>query len=547
MESYPELLQTLLKNRGITTEEEAERFMKPDYERDLHDPFLILNMERAVGRILQAMENGERIAVWGDYDCDGIPGTVILHDFFKKIGYSDVAIYIPHRYREGYGLNTGGLDRLFEQGVSLVITVDSGITDVEPVAHASTRGMDIIVTDHHLPQENVPRAYAVLNSKQVGDTYPFNMLSGAGVAFKLVQALLLRGKFEVQSGWEKWLLDVAGISTIADMVPLVGENRALAHFGLKVLRRTPRPGLQALFAKSRVLSANLTEDDVGFTIAPRLNAASRMDTPMRAFELLSESNHARAAELANHLEKKNTERKVAVSDMIDEVDRLVHESGVVPVVVVGSVDWRPGVVGLAASRIVERYNRTAFVWGGAGSRDLKGSCRSDGTVHIVDLMQKVTPGTFLDFGGHAAAGGFSLARDRAHELSEALQLAHGKTEKGSWTEEEQKPEATLLIDEVTWELYTMIEQLAPFGMANPKPSFYFYNVCPVRISRFGKAQEHLKLELQTSDRRSISAISFFWGSRSVPISSSVSFIGQIEKSSWGGKRPELRLRLQEFL
>lgn len=548
MDRYPELLQTLLKNRGIATEEEAERFMNPSYERDLHDPFLILNMERAVERILRAMENGERIAVWGDYDCDGIPGTVVLHDFFKKIGYHDVAIYIPHRYLEGYGLNTHGIDRLFESGVSLIITVDSGITDVGPVLHAEGRGIDVIVTDHHLPQEKVPAAYAVINSKQADDTYPFNMLSGAGVAFKLVQALLARGNFDVPRGWEKWLLDVAGISTIADMVPLIGENRVLAHFGLKVLRRTPRPGLRALFAKARVDAATLTEDDVGFTIGPRLNAASRMDTPMRAFELLSAVDTLRATELAHHLEKKNAERKVAVSDMIDDVDRLVHESGDLPVLVVGSDEWRPGVVGLAASRIVEKYGRTAFVWGGRGSKDLKGSCRSDGTVNIVRLMENVVPGTFLDFGGHAAAGGFSVSRGRAHLLQESLLGAHQKTEKGNWREEQQEPDATLLIDEVTWELFKMLDRLAPFGMGNPKPLFSFHNVILSSVSRFGKSKEHLKIECATSLGRTVPVIAFFWGNKETPSGAlPLSFTACLEKSSWGGRRPELRLRLHTIL
>lgn len=547
MEHYPELLQTLLKNRGIATFEEAERFLKPDYERDLHDPFLILNMERAVERILRAMENGERIAVWGDYDCDGIPGTVVLHDFFKRVGYHDLAIYIPHRYREGYGLNTEGLDRLFEQGVSLIITVDSGITDVEPVAHAAARGIDIIVTDHHLPQEKVPEAYAVINSKQKDDTYPFNMLSGAGVAFKLVQALLIRGKFEVPVGWEKWLLDVAGISTIADMVPLTGENRALAHFGLRVLRATRRPGLKALFAKARLDSASITEDDVGFTIGPRLNAASRMDEPMRAFELLSAQTFERGSELADHLEKKNSERKRTVAKMIDEVDRLVAEYSTLPVLVVGSEDWKPGVLGLAASRIVERYNRTAFVWGGAGSKNLKGSCRSDGTVNIVNLMANVPAGVFLDFGGHAVAGGFSIPRGQAHLLSDALLGAHEITDKGSWGEETKAPEANLLLEEVTWDLYKLVSQLAPFGMGNPKPAFNFHNVRPESISKFGKSQEHLRMDLRTEDGRAIPVISFFWGNRPVPTSSTVSFAAEIEKSSWGRSRPELRLRLVSFL
>ena len=219
LSAYHPLTQTLLKNRGITTSGEAEKFLHPDYERDIHDPFLILNMEKAVERILRAIDVEEKIVVYGDYDCDGIPGSVILHDFFKKIGYKNFENYIPHRHDEGYGLNTDAVDEFAKNGTGLLITVDCGITDVKEVAHANSFGIDVIVTDHHLPQEIIPSAYAILNSKQKGDTYPDNMLCGAGLAWKLVQALLKkRGKeWSVGEGWEKWLLDMAGLSNIPDM------------------------------------------------------------------------------------------------------------------------------------------------------------------------------------------------------------------------------------------------------------------------------------------------------------------------------------------
>lgn len=550
MENYPELLRTLLLNRGIHTQEEAERFMKPDYERDLHDPFLMHGMEKAVKRILKAFKKKEKIVVYGDYDCDGIPGSVVLYDFFSKIGCDHFFVYIPHRYREGYGLNTSAVEKFADEGVKLVITVDSGITDVEQVRIAQERGVDVIVTDHHLPQAELPPAHVILNSKQECDPYPFKLLSGAGVAFKLVQALLMRmrskGDEAVPVGWEKWLLDVAGISTIADMVPLVGENRALAHFGLRVLRQTRRPGLRALFSKARVDATTLTEDDVGFTIGPRINAASRMDEPIRAFELLSTRNEVDAISLAHHLEKKNTERKATVGEMIAEVDALVHSRGDAPVLVVGSEEWRPGVVGLAASRIVEKYNRAAFVWGGAGSTNLKGSCRSDGTVNIVRLMENAVPGTFLDFGGHVAAGGFSLLRENAGFLEKNLFDAHGKTDRIAGLNKEQKPDLTLSLDEVSWDTYRMIEKLAPFGEGNPKPLFLLQDVSPSSVERFGKAKEHLKAVFRGKNGP-VSAISFFWGNKKDPQPGMpLSFTAHIESSSFGRGRPELRLRFVEL-
>lgn len=504
-------------------------------------------MERAVERILKAISDKEKITIWGDYDCDGIPGSVILHDFFKKIGYTHFSNYIPHRYREGYGLNNGGIEQLAGEGVTLIITVDSGITDVEPVVRARELGVDVIVTDHHLPQEKLPEAYAILNSKQTDDTYPFNMLSGAGVAFKLVQALTARGNFNLPLGWEKWLLDVAGISTIADMVPLTGENRALAHFGLKVLRRTQRPGLRALFAKARLNSYNITEDDVGFTIGPRINAASRMDEPMRAFELLSTKNVPEAESLAAHLESKNTERKKEVAKMVKEVDVLVAARGDAPVLVVGSPEWRPGVVGLAASRIVERYGKTAFVWGGLGAPHLKGSCRSDGTVNIVRLMENAKSGTFLDFGGHAAAGGFSLEHAGADLLEKKLLSAYKKTEKIVLGDTEKKTDATLSLDEVSEETYRTIEKLAPFGEGNPKPLFLFSGVTPREVSRFGAAKEHLKMIFDAPQGK-VEVISFFWGSKKDPAADlSLEFTAHMELSSFGFRRPELRLRLVDII
>ena len=341
--TYHPLTQTLLKNRGITTYEEAEKFLHPNYERDIHDPFLILNMEKAVERILRAIDTEEKIVVYGDYDCDGIPGSVILHDFFKKIGYKDFENYIPHRHDEGYGLNTDAVDEFAKNGTTLLITVDCGITDVKEVLHANSFGIDVIITDHHLPQEIIPSAYTILNSKQKGDTYPDNMLCGAGLAWKLVSALVKkRGKeWNIGEGWEKWLLDMAGLSTIADMVPLRNENRVLAHYGLKVLRKSPRPGLMKLLRKLRVDQRYLTEEDVGFTIAPRVNAASRMGIPFDAFRLLSTTDETEADVLSDHLNEMNETRKGVVAVMIKEAKKKITSREMREVIVVGNPAWKP--------------------------------------------------------------------------------------------------------------------------------------------------------------------------------------------------------------
>ena len=256
-----QLLETLLRARGIATEEEKERFLSPEWERDTHDPFLLTDMDVAVERIVRAMHEGEHILIWSDYDMDGIPGAVVLHDMFVKLGYKNISHYTPHRNKEGFGLNTAGIDTAKKNGVALLITIDCGITDVAQVAYAQEKGIDVIVTDHHLLGEALPPAVAVVDPKRPDCTYPEPMLCGAGVIFKVVQgvlAYLREDAARVPSGisvppvgWEKWLLDMVGIATISDMVPLTGENRVFARYGLFVLRKSPRCGLQALLKKAR--------------------------------------------------------------------------------------------------------------------------------------------------------------------------------------------------------------------------------------------------------------------------------------------------------
>src|SRR3989344_3344824 len=244
---YDDLTSALLVRRGILTKADAEKFLNPSYDLHLHDPLLMTDMPLAAERLGVAIRSGERIAVWSDYDCDGIPGAVLMHDFLKKVN-ANFENYIPHRHDEGYGMNVDGIEKLAESGVKLIVTVDSGITDVEPVARANKLGIEVIVTDHHLPAEKLPDAFAILNpNARIDETYPFKSLCGSGVAWKLVCGVLavapeLRGK--VPEGWEKWLLDMVGLATIADMVPLVGENRVLATYGLVVMRKSPRIGLQ---------------------------------------------------------------------------------------------------------------------------------------------------------------------------------------------------------------------------------------------------------------------------------------------------------------
>ena len=545
------LVETLLVNRGIIDPIEQEHFLYPDYERDTHDPFLILNMEKAVERILLAIKKNESIIIFGDYDCDGIPGSVVLHDLFQKIGYKKFLNYIPHRHAEGYGLNNGAIEKFAKDGVTLLVTVDCGITDVEEVALAQSLGIDVIVTDHHLPQAILPPAFAVINSKQEGDTYPDNMLCGAGVAFKLAQAIIMRGKFEtIGEGWEKWLLDMAGLSTIADMVPLRNENRVLAYYGLKVLRKSPRPGLLALLRDAGVDQRYLGEEDVGFTIAPRINAASRMDVPFRAFELLSTTDVVFAKERAKHLAGLNGERKLEVARMVKDSKRLLRERELREVIVIGNPAWRVGVVGIVANQIAEEFNRPAFVWGREGSAMIKGSCRSDGTINLVDLMVAVRPGVFIDKGGHEFSGGFSVAHDAIHILEDELVLAWQTIPKKEKVPQDHTIDADLPLGVVNEKTYAEIQLLAPFGQSNPRPVFRFVDVELLNIEQFGKERNHLKLLLGDEKGSRVGAIGFFKTPKDFPkvdmtVGNKVSLIASFDKSYFRG-RPELRLRIVDM-
>ncbi|OYV27252.1 MAG: hypothetical protein B7W98_02150, partial [Parcubacteria group bacterium 20-58-5] len=369
--AYDDLTAALLARRGITTKEDAERFLNPSYDEHLHDPFLMTEMQKAAERFARAITSGEKIAVWSDYDCDGIPGAVLLHDFLKKAG-ANFENYIPHRHEEGYGMNVRGIERLAKNGVTLVVTVDSGITDTEPVVRARELGMDVIVTDHHLPSEKLPEAFAILNpNAREDEMYPFKSLCGSGVAWKLVCATLavapeLREK--VPEGWEKWLLDMVGLATIADMVPLTGENRVLATYGLTVMRKSPRIGLQKLLRGMRVEQRGITEDDVGFMIAPRVNAASRLGEARDAFKLFITTDESEADLLAKKLEKLNRERKAQAGAITRAVHARLKERGEVrSVIALGDPEWRPALLGLVANTIADEYERPVFLWGREGN------------------------------------------------------------------------------------------------------------------------------------------------------------------------------------
>ena len=560
LNSHSPLTTRLLVNRGITTEEQALKFLKPNYDNDMNDPFLMHDMERAVVRIFEAVEAKQKIVVYADYDCDGIPGAVIMNDFFKKIGYENFYIYIPDRHDEGYGLNKEAIQKFIDEGVKLLFTIDLGTTDHEDIALAQANGIDVIVSDHHLPHETLPKAFAIVNPK-IG-SYPDPMLCGSGVVFKLVQGFIQKyGEvFNINTGWEKWLLDMAGLATLSDMVPLAGENRLIARFGLQVFRKSPRPGITQLLRLLKIDQTTLVEDDLTFMVTPRLNAASRMDSPMRAFELLAERDPVKAGAIALHLTNINDERKKIVAQIMKEVKHSLSEREIGEIIVIGNPKWRIGVLGLVAGKICDEYNRPTFVWGregGAVSREvseasetapLKGSCRSNGKVNVVRLMESAKE-SFIDFGGHELAGGFSVSNEHVHFLEEKL-CANFESVKQDGAIGGAMIDCTLSLSDINEKTVSIIESLAPFGLGNPKPLFLFSNLTITATKQFGKEKNHLEITVIDDKKKSCTAMSFFADentfSKKAIVGEKIDLIATIEKSYFAG-RITLRLRIVDIV
>lgn len=565
--AHDELLVDLMHSRGITEKDDQERFLDPSFERDSHDPFLLQDMDKAVDRIFSAIKHNEKVCVWSDYDCDGIPGGVMLSQFLRGIGLT-VRHYIPHRHKEGYGLNEEGIAELAAEGVTLIVTIDLGTTEHEAITFAKTKGIDVIVTDHHVVsashadsepitpkrggsvsspardasfQNSLP-AFAFLNPKRPDSEYPFDGLCGAGVAWKLVQGILAKNRFGMADGQEKWLLDLVGIATLSDMVPLVNENRMLAHFGLRVLRRNRRPGLASLLSLLRIQARTLTEDDIGFMVAPRINAASRMDKPSTAAELLASENKEEAGVLARELNRINDERKGVVASIVKDAHHRLKETPIDgPVIAMGNPKWRPGVLGLVANKLMEEHQKPVFLWGREGGDSIKGSCRSDSSVSVVDLMG-VAGDVFEQFGGHHASGGFTLSEGRVHELLARLTGAYETLRSKAAAVADISIERELPLSELPFALRDLT-RLAPFGQGFEKPLFLFPRVSVSGTRSFGKTGDHLEALLGDGFDTPVSAVSFFAkpDSFSKTLSSGVraDIVGHIE-NDWRG-RPRIRI------
>ncbi len=545
--SPEELMAKILSDRGIPLDH-SELFLKPRYE--LANPFLFEGIEQAVLRLFSAIEANEPIGIYADYDCDGIPAAVILTDLFNKIDYKDFHIYIPDRHDEGYGLKEQGIDELAKKGVKLIITVDLGITAHAEVAYAQTLGIDCIITDHHTPLPldagGFPKAFAVIHPEN-GD-YSNKCACGAGVAFHFVRAFIQKygEHFSIPRDWEKWLLDMAGFATLSDMVSLTDENRVLAKYGLVVMRKTKRIGLRALLRSLKIDQLTLSEDDLTFMVAPRLNAASRMDSPLHAYRLLATNNPDEAQELVRHLSEINNQRKTLVATTMREAEQKLKDRELKDIIVVGDIEWHPPILGLVAAKLQEAHGKTVFVWGKNGGEEIRGSCRSSGAHNVSILMQKTTE-HFLHFGGHAAAGGFSVSSEAIHFLEDKLN-EHAEGALQAKAPLSAPYPATLAV--VHLKYWNIIEACSPFGVGNEKPQFMFEKISVAAIKQFGKGKEHLEIQVTDSEGNKATAISFFTSVDSygepLEVGKKIDLIGTLDRVQ-GYYGNGVRLRIEDIV
>lgn len=499
---FPELdpiLLQLLWNRDLRDQTLIDEFLHPDWSQDVHDPFLFKDMKRAVEFIYETIGQKQTIGIFGDYDADGVCASVILAATLKKLG-AEVEIYLPHREREGYGLNEEAIRYLKEKGAALLITCDCGVANVKQVDYANSLGLAVIVTDHHQPQANLPAAKCILHPGLEGETYPFKLLSGGGVAFKLVQGLL---KYEgcplpdkEKEAHEKWLTDLVAISTIADMVKLVGENRTLVKYGLQVLAKSKRLGLKKLLEVAGITADKIDSYTVSWQIAPRINAAGRMDHANTAFTLLMSSDETEADNLARAINLTNTERQRLTEDMImqakDQIGELKKQDFFIHAF---KAEWSLGLVGLVAGKLVQEYNRPALVMCQTGDK-IAGSGRAGiGDFNLASALAECQE-YLISFGGHKEAAGFAMMSTKFEKFLEQF----SKIAKRDLGNKDLTPslniDAVISFERVNWQLVEQIKMLEPLGQANPRPRFLSQGARVLSLQTVGTNNQHLRLDLE---------------------------------------------------
>ncbi|MFA7169275.1 MAG: single-stranded-DNA-specific exonuclease RecJ [Candidatus Paceibacterota bacterium] len=521
-EFSPIVLQ-LLWDRNLRSQIQIDEFFNPDYKEDMHNPYLMKDMDKAVTRIFSAVESEEKILVYGDYDVDGVTSSAVIIDTLTEIkrvskniskekARTFFDIYIPDREKEGYGITEKAIEEIARRKPDLIITVDCGVSNVESVEKINALDIDIIITDHHHVPEQRPAALAIVNPKQTDCEYPFKLLAGVGVAFKLSQAIFLHmqknnpKKFEkIKPGFEKWLLDLVALGTVADCVDLLGENRTLTKYGLLVLNKTQRIGIKKLInsagletrkTESSIKGKNIDATNISFNLAPRLNAAGRMDHANVAYKLLTSEQSEEAEDLATKLEKSNQTRQKLTEEMMKEVrERLKKRKTLPKIVIEKGVDWKVGLVGLVAGKLTEEFSRPFLILKEEDGK-YAGSGRSIPAFNLIESIEKCSD-LLLQFGGHSQAAGIKLEKTNFKKFEKAMNEIAEKV----LYEEDLKPslgiDAEIDAEKIDWNLIDEIDKFAPFGFANRKPTFLVKNLEVHEIKTIGNNKDHMKICFKT--------------------------------------------------
>lgn len=552
----------LLYNRNLEDEESIKEFVNPKFE-NLNDPFLFGDMAKAVERIWEALEKGEPVCIYGDYDADAVTANAVLQQTFRYLGV-EVGSYIPDRFTEGYGLNLEAFEKLKNSGYKLVITVDCGTNSTDIAEFCSSNGMDLIITDHHEIIGEVPRAYALINPKNRADKYPYEDVTGVGVAFKLASALLeksdrvkkwisrqnesglMKRPLKYVPGWEKWLLDLVAIGTVADCHSLLGENRILVKFGLQVLPKSKWRGLRALSRTAKLDFVHRPPDTytLGFVVAPRLNAAGRLKHADIALHLLMEEDPVKASDKATELENINKERQQHTEWILSQAREKAELIMDRKVLVLMGEDWPKGVVGLVAGKLVEEYNKPVMVLSKSGD-EATGSARTVGEFDVVAGL-KYAAEHLVKFGGHKQAAGLTLKAEH-YEIFYQKLLEYAQDH---LTDEDLKKhltlEAELAEQDLQLEVYRLISKFEPFGVGNPKPKFLVPGCKVVGLREVGAQSQHLQIQLLKGSRQ-ISGIAFSMGyfAKTLKVGDTIDVAAELIEDGWNG-RNDVKLRVVDI-
>ena len=499
-------LAILLAQRGINTFESAKAFFRPNFDQ-LHDPFLMQDMEKAVERILKAIKSNENILVYGDYDVDGTTSVAMMYDFLQSL-YPNISYYIPDRYTEGYGISTQGIDFASDNDIRLIIALDCGIKAVDKIEYANSKNIDFIICDHHLPGEDLPNAVAILDPKRKDCSYPFKELSGCGVGFKLIQALVQ--KIELNPNEAYQYLDLLVVSIAADIVPIVDENRILAHYGIKKLRESPRPGLKSLLGEVPKEKVNIS--NIVFSIAPKINATGRLEHASQSVELLIEKNADRILHITSQINTLNNQRKETDGNVTVEALQQIKDNKEEErfSTVVHNAEWHKGVLGIVASRLIDTYYRPTLVLTDGNDGEITGSARSIKDFDIYQIIDSCSD-LLSRYGGHRFAAGLTMEKKNFPRFKERFEELVKQNIRPIQRTPSLEIDTELYFSEITPFFLRILKQISPFGPENMNPLFLSRNLIGGNLKKMGKNGEHLRLTLMDNEKQSFSAVAFGLG------------------------------------